>query len=1061
MTLPTPLPVSRTRSIDFSIFILFNVARIFREKVIHFWELSLAEVRRMSNSSYSQQTDSRLEGDGLSESIGDGDSEGKSGNIGPCGERGAQKMCRTPFPMLSAGVFNGDGALVLFGNAMIDTRDYPQHLRLKSQSNQRQKPPLISGPMSVGTEFVGSDYVKDIPSKHYLLQSSSLTETGGSKRHRHVCYATYSHLRDERERLAKQQLSLTSGAKGLRPLDTIDETVSDAKESLEVDSESDSDSGSDSIQRVFQTKGKRQDQHSQSNSPNKLFSSSPLPSPSKEGAEGVEGENSAKNSEIPALSDTEGSIPDLEDVSLSRLQLKPQSIAPLFSKGSDGEEDDPEMDNANSEESDELSEADMHSFGQSPNVTIIDAILEKGETAMREKLQLLPVESIAPSPGSSMTTPVASSSVPVPVPISATATKSKDGSSELPKSKTLSFLHSDTPMDAAELSTPAKPLGSQTLHLQAAVARPQSLAQQRIMRNSLRVTESLFPRSLSLAARYVLSGIATAEVASSTTLSRTPSNSGLAANSPISIVAVSPGHRTDSLVAASRQNALIVARICPSDHALQQFWHLLSVALDVYQVAETEADLIRWSDSALGRNLLHRLVHFLIQRRDVQTWGTVLALLGGAETLCRLLYGAQQNNSASPRCSFTSIPLPESYASTPWVEIDVVSLEVYILVYAQCLHRWGCDLHAMQVRQCLLPVPVNAVESKPNHSTQSTTTTTVTSIAASPTLTPSKRKKKSLLDLSSTNSVGAMYQLLVAAGCQTFRNGLLSQTLCQLCDEEDSARFASMHAIPTTHNLGTNNNGIMSTGFNGKKLRKATSSSSNMGNMTRRSGQSNNTSDQNLLLQNASRTPSISPHVSSEQLLSTSPSMQSQRLRSAARCQLLPEGGYFPCVVCLQAISSSEASLVTFCVRCGHGGHDDHLRIWFAVEEECPAVCGCLCRQALSSQPRLALEQQALVDSQNLLQQEVNGGVSMSRGMEVHGSTDEDNGETSSRDEEDSASSSPITPLSGIIPPSPFFAPNSRASPLAPSLLNEPATLQRQSKSKSKSGRSHRKHLST
>lgn len=1042
MTLPTPLPLSRSKSIDFSNFILFNVARIFREKAIHFWELSLADLRRMSNSSYSQQNDSRLDGDGLSESIGEGDNEGKAGVTGPCGERGTQKMCRTPFPLLSAGVFNGKGALILFGNAIIDTRDYPQHLLLKTQTKRSQNLSLISGPASVGTEFVGSDFVKDIPSKYYLHQTSSLADLSGGKRHRHVSFATYSYLRDERERLSKQQLSLTYGAKGVRPLDTINETMTDAKDGQELKSESDSDIQSEnesgSIQRVFQTRSKRHDQHSQSNSPNSLLPSSPLSTPLREVVEVAVAEAEMK-SESPSLSDSEDSMPDLEDVISprhSQQRLKQQSMAALFTETSDEEEDDHEMENTNSDKSDELSEAPMRSFGQSPNVAVIDAILEKGETAMREKLQLLQEESIASSPGSSIATPIASSSAIV-VP---TASKTEDGTFEPHKPKTLSFVQVDTTVGDTGLSTPAKSLGFPALQLQAQIERPQLPAQQRIMRNFLRVTESLFPRSLSLAARYVLSGVATPD-ASSTSSFRTPGNSGLTAISPTSVAAVSPGHRTDSLVAASRQNALIVARIYPSDHALQQFWHLLSVALDVYQVAETESDLIRWSDSALGRNLLHRLVYFLVQRRDVQTWGTVLALLGGAETLCRLLYGAQLNNSVSPRCSFTSIPLPESYASTPCVDIDIATLEVYVLVYAQCLHRWGCDLQAMQVRQSLLPVIVNTLDNNLINPAQVSNSMTTTATAVSPSYSTSKQKKKNLLDLTSNNSPGAMYQLLVSAGCQTFHHGLLSQTFCQLCDEEDSARFTSMQAL--------------STGFSGKKLRKGPSSS----NIAHRSGQSHNTSDQNLL-QNISRSPSVSPHVSSEQLLSTSPSMLPPQ-QPAARCQLIPQGGNFPCVVCLQNVSSTEASLVTFCVRCGHGGHDDHLHVWFTFEEECPAVCGCFCRQALSTQIRLALEQQqTLEESQKLIQQQVSGGVSLSGGMEVSDIAGGNDIETSSRDEMDSPLTSPITPitpLSGIIPPSPFFASSSRISPLVSSLHSETASPYRQSKS---GGHSHsrRKH---
>jgi len=33
----------------------------------------------------------------------------------------------------------------------------------------------------------------------------------------------------------------------------------------------------------------------------------------------------------------------------------------------------------------------------------------------------------------------------------------------------------------------------------------------------------------------------------------------------------------------------------------------------------------------------------------------------------------------------------------------------------------------------------------------------------------------------------------------------------------------------------------------------------------------------------------------------------------------------------------------TMCPRCGHGGHLEHLKLWFAVENTCPSGCGCSC----------------------------------------------------------------------------------------------------------------------
>ncbi|GKZ00061.1 hypothetical protein MPSEU_000959500 [Mayamaea pseudoterrestris] len=47
----------------------------------------------------------------------------------------------------------------------------------------------------------------------------------------------------------------------------------------------------------------------------------------------------------------------------------------------------------------------------------------------------------------------------------------------------------------------------------------------------------------------------------------------------------------------------------------------------------------------------------------------------------------------------------------------------------------------------------------------------------------------------------------------------------------------------------------------------------------------------------------------------------------------------FRCVICDTAVRG----LFTICDACGHGGHVRHLTSWFALHEECPTGCGCLC----------------------------------------------------------------------------------------------------------------------
>lgn len=45
------------------------------------------------------------------------------------------------------------------------------------------------------------------------------------------------------------------------------------------------------------------------------------------------------------------------------------------------------------------------------------------------------------------------------------------------------------------------------------------------------------------------------------------------------------------------------------------------------------------------------------------------------------------------------------------------------------------------------------------------------------------------------------------------------------------------------------------------------------------------------------------------------------------------------CSICLLPVKGTYA----WCQGCGHGGHSDHLREWFASNQACPTGCGHLC----------------------------------------------------------------------------------------------------------------------
>jgi hypothetical protein len=51
------------------------------------------------------------------------------------------------------------------------------------------------------------------------------------------------------------------------------------------------------------------------------------------------------------------------------------------------------------------------------------------------------------------------------------------------------------------------------------------------------------------------------------------------------------------------------------------------------------------------------------------------------------------------------------------------------------------------------------------------------------------------------------------------------------------------------------------------------------------------------------------------------------------------------CIICQMPVRG----LSSFCLACGHGGHSEHIREWFAIESVCPTGCGCSCTEQLFS----------------------------------------------------------------------------------------------------------------
>lgn len=144
-------------------------------------------------------------------------------------------------------------------------------------------------------------------------------------------------------------------------------------------------------------------------------------------------------------------------------------------------------------------------------------------------------------------------------------------------------------------------------------------------------------------------------------------------------------------ISACKINAAVARKLCPTNHSLYQFWCLLSVVIEVCGIGDTES-LINWSSSALGSSLLYRLVNFIREIADLQTFATMICVLGGTNVLLDLLkqyYFDKPGLIRKVRIGKTDESIDPSQL--------MIQAEEYLYSYSELLYRWGEPLLALEV----------------------------------------------------------------------------------------------------------------------------------------------------------------------------------------------------------------------------------------------------------------------------------------------------------------------------------------------------------------------------
>jgi hypothetical protein len=152
-------------------------------------------------------------------------------------------------------------------------------------------------------------------------------------------------------------------------------------------------------------------------------------------------------------------------------------------------------------------------------------------------------------------------------------------------------------------------------------------------------------------------------------------------NPPVELFDVTSVRRRSE---ACRFNATVVQGSSLDSSALVQFWNLLAVSLDVSTLSDT-GGLISWNDSALGSSLFFRLLCFLRELNDLQTFAVTVCVVGGAARVVELLKAYHSGPSEGGG---------EGSLDPAQLKRDI---DTVLYSYAQLLQQWGEKLLATEV----------------------------------------------------------------------------------------------------------------------------------------------------------------------------------------------------------------------------------------------------------------------------------------------------------------------------------------------------------------------------
>jgi hypothetical protein len=372
-----------------------------------------------------------------------------------------------------------------------------------------------------------------------------------------------------------------------------------------------------------------------------------------------------------------------------------------------------------------------------------------------------------------------------------------------------------------------------------------------------------------------------------------------------------------------------------------------------------------WSDSAMGRPLLRRLVSHFMSRvsvgEEVQTLATIICVMGGSDQLLKLLDVLDEHKD-----------LEDTKTGVSLRHCNRESFERVLLAYHDNLTRWSLPMQALTIGKHVQSMKIHprivdtavAAESvteekqagRPDEASRSRKTNGIAIIdhnaginggdeSVQESKGPSQLDIHSNISLTGTKSFDTLdvEVLVLCVQCSITLPGMPGASSGAGTGQGPPSAAFGRHSYSTLTLPSAHSPYAPHAAFSPITKGRTVSDASSVSNITEMADDATteyNYDDTSTI--SASQMQQYGPNQTNL-TQGNYPSLTRTSVNSKGMLCSACHSAVVQCAICQQTIRG----IAYFCPLCGHGGHADHMRTWFERRSECAAGCGCRCGDAI------------------------------------------------------------------------------------------------------------------